>query len=189
MSVCYNRVIDVATIEDATTEPVTLEEVKRHLNMSFDTSGSYSFDDDDTYLTDLITQCREALERYTDCTLAPKILRAQLQNDRGGIYLPYGPIGEIVEILDKDGETIETDDYELRGIIFKELVSPGYADITYNAGYTTLPASLKRALLEEIAFRYAHRGEQQDMATQDQTDISEPVRRLAKPFKRSGWLL
>lgn len=173
----YNALIGINIDTDVTTEPVTLTEVKQHLNMQFDTDESYEFNDDDTYLTDLITECREILEKVTGYSLAPKTITATINNSIGSFELPYGPvIGDITTITDEDGEDI--DDVTVRS--GKIVTCGAYQVVTYNAGYETLPAGLKRALLEEIAWRYNHRGDE---------DIQEPPRKLAKLYKKRTWLL
>jgi uncharacterized phiE125 gp8 family phage protein len=159
----YNDVIEVQVVTDITVEPVTLAEVKRHLELQFDTSGSYDFDDDDTKLTALISQCREELEQYTGLSFAGKTLKAILRNDCGGIEIPFGPVTALTSIKDVDGNTLTaTTQYTVSGNLFKRIDYPGscYLEVNYTAGYTTLPAGLKRALLEEIAFRYTNAGDQ-----------------------------
>lgn len=159
----YNDVIEVQVVTDITVEPVTLAEVKRHLNLQFDTSGSYDFDDDDTKLTALISQCREELEQYTGLSFAGKTLKAILRNDCGGIEIPFGPVTTLTSIKDVDGNSLTaTTQYTARGNLFKWIEYPCscYLEVNYTAGYTALPAGLKRALLEEIAFRYMNGGDQ-----------------------------
>lgn len=159
----YNDVIEVQVVTDITVEPVTLIEVKRHLNLQFDTSGSYDFTDDDTKLTALIIQCREAMEQYTGLSFAGKTLKAILRNDCGGIEIPFGPVTAITSIKDVDGIAIvATTGYTVRGNQFKWIEYPCscYLEVNYTAGYTALPSGLKRALLEEIAFRYVNAGDQ-----------------------------
>jgi uncharacterized phiE125 gp8 family phage protein len=159
----YNDVIEVQVVTDITVEPVTLAEVKQHLNLQFDTSGSYEFDDDDTKLTALITQCREELEQYTGLSFAGKTLKAILRNDCGNIEIPFGPVTAVTSIKDVDGTTLTAvTEYTVRGNQFKWIEYPCscYLEVNYTAGYATLPAGLKRALLEEIAFRYINGGDQ-----------------------------
>jgi len=182
--VSYNAVIDFKVVTDLSAEPVTLVEVKQHLNMQFDTEGSYEFTDDDTKLTSLMKSCRKRLEKYTGVSFGPKTVRAILNNGKGNIELPYGPTVAITAIIDEDGDTIEADDYTLQGIEFKTLKSPCscYVDVTYTAGFTTLPEDLKMALLEEIAFRYENRGTTENK-------LCDSALLLAEPHSRNVWLL
>lgn len=184
---CYTRpiksiVLDVRIVTDLETEPVTLDEVKRHLNMLFDTDGSYEFNDDDVKLTELITECRQALEKYTGLSFGEKTVQAIICNEKSTVHLPYGPIISITTVVDKDGETI--DDPEISGLDFKWIETlNSYMVITYQAGYATLPADLKRAIKEEVAFRYKNQGDHGDEPQ------SASARNLADKHRRVGWLL
>lgn len=161
----YNDVIEVQVVTDITVEPVLLADVKRHLNLQFDTSGSYEFDDDDTKITELIKQCREELEQYTGLSFAGKTLKAILRNECGNIEIPFGPLTALTSIKDVDGNTLTTTtQYTVRGNQFKWIEFPRscYLEVNYTSGYTVLPPGLKRALLEEIAFRYTNAGDQSE---------------------------
>lgn len=179
----YNAVLDVNVTTDLSAEPVLLPEIKRHLNMVFDTEGSYEFNDDDTKLTELITECRKALEKYTGCSFGAKTLQAIIRNEKGNQEIPYGPITSVSSTVTEDGEAIS--DVNVRGIQFKWVESPRscYMHLTYTAGYSTLPDDLKRAIKEEVAFRYKNQGDQPG------DTISESARQLADPYRRTQWLL
>lgn len=185
----YNDVIEVEVVTDIETEPVTLEEAKRHLNLQFDTEGSYEFDDDDVKLTALITQCREGLEQYTGLSFAEKTIKAILRNECGGIEIPFGPITELTSIIDVDGNTLtETTQYTVRGNKFKWIEYPSYCylEVNYTAGYEILPAGLKRALLEEIAFRYTNAGDQQQQFATAEVSLCKSALELAARYKRTS---
>lgn len=185
----YNAVLDFHVITDLATEPVTLTEVKRHLNMQFDTAGAYTFDDDDTYLTGLIKECRQRLEKYTGVSFGEKECRAIIRNDLGGQELPYGPIQSASCALDASGDDLGCT--ELRGILFKWLDSPkgSYIDISYTAGYENLPDDLKRAIKEEVAYRYKFRGDVSQEFANEKPGLCEGAKVLAKPYKRTNWLM
>lgn len=177
----YNAILDVQVITDLTAEPVTLAEVKQHLLMEFyDQSDvpTYTFSDDDNYLNALISQCRDAIERYCGLSMGVKTLRAVIHNGLGGTELPYGPFISAVSVVDGNGDVVSSDDYK---IYAGNLINPCTATVEYTAGYVVVPPSLKRALLEEISWRYNHRG--------DEEGISEPAKKLAKRYRRIGWLL
>lgn len=178
----YNDVIEVQVVTDVATEPVTLAEAKQHLNLQFDTSGSYEFDDDDTKLTALITQCREELEQYTGLSFAQKTLKAILRNECGDIEIPAGPVTTLTSIKDVDGVTLT--DTTVRGNQFKWIEYPKscYLEVNYVAGYSTLPAGLKRALLEEIAFRYNNAGDQD----QAKDTFCKSALELSSRYKRTS---
>lgn len=185
-----NDVIEVQVVTEPTTEPVTLTEAKRHLNLLFDTTGSYEFDDDDTYLTDLITQCRETVEQFIGVSLAEKTLRAILKNECGGIEIPFGPVTAIDDLKDSDAVEITSGNYTIRGNQFKWIEYPRscYIEVNYDAGYDTgtIPKALKRAILEEIAFRYNHRGDETNQFAGDNIGICKAAMELAAPFTRKA---
>lgn len=179
----FNEVIEHEVITDLLSEPVTLADLKRHLNMLFETEGSYEFNDDDDYLTGLITASRKYLERYTGLSFGPKVIVAVVRNELGGVELPYGPVIGITSVKDEDGEDV---DYKATGLNFKRISSPQsrYLQVTYSAGYETLPEDLQRAILEECAFRYSFRGGEEKPEGYCKSSLN-----LSSPYKRSGWLV
>jgi uncharacterized phiE125 gp8 family phage protein len=185
----YNDIIEVQVTAGPETEPLSLDEVKRHLNLLFDTAGSYDFDDDDTYLNALIGECRQAMEEILGIGLALKSYRAILRNECGGIEIPFGPVSTIGDIKDIDGTLlVDGETYQLRGLEFKWIESPVscYIDIEYSAGYSTvnIPKGLKRALLEEIAFRYNNRGDQTNRFAGENVGLSQGAMELASRYSR-----
>jgi hypothetical protein len=178
-----NLLLDFKVTTDLVTEPVTLLEVKRHLNMVFDTDGSYEFNDDDIKLTELITECRRALEKYTGLSFGTKTMQAIICNQKGSMIIPYGPVTSVSSTVDRDGNAI--DDVKIRGLDFKWVESPcsDYMHLTYTGGYAILPSDLKRALKEEIAFRYKNQGDHGD------DPQSQSARNLADKYRKIGWLL
>ena len=191
----YNDVIDVQIVADVASmadEPVTLEEVKRHLNLQFDTSGSFEFDDDDTKLQDIIKQSRELLEQYTGVSIAVKTYRAILRNECGGMGIPFGPIISITDVKDRDGVVLVAGQtYKFIGSLY-EFESPVscYIDVTYTAGYTpaNIPQGLKRALLEQIAWNYVNAGDQQQQFASGSIAICESAIAKAAMYNKRAWV-
>ena len=171
------------TVTELGSEGVTRTEVKTHLNIT-DTGW-------DTEIDGLITQCRMALEAYTGRSLVYKriVLYCELDNEW---WLPYGPVIGIEGVATKeatigsgipDYTTLETG-WEVIGGDFKKFkaLTCNELKITYTAGYTTLPASLKLALLNEIYFRFENKGQTRG------NGICEESRVLADPYRRLEWL-
>lgn len=189
-----NDVIEVQVTTDVANlaaEPVTLTQVKRHLNLQFDTLGSYQFDDDDTLLGELIPQCREAMEQYLGLSMAAKTYKAILKNECGDIEIPFGPVTTVTSVLDKDGNALVAGDtYQLRGNQFKWIESPVscYIEINYTAGYTpaNIPKGLVRALLEEIAFRYNHRGDGTNRFAGENIGLCQGAMELCSRYTRKS---
>lgn len=191
----YNDVIEVqvtADVANLAAEPVTLEEVKRHLNLQFDTSGSYQFDDDDTKLEDLIKQSRELIEQYIGVSMAVKTYRAVLRNECGGQAIPFGPVTSITSVADVDGNILVANQgYKLTGSLHEfQWPLSCYIDVTYTAGYTpaNIPGGLKRALLEQIAWNYVNAGDQQQQFANGSVAICESAIAKAVPYSRRAWV-
>lgn len=191
----YNDVIDIQIVTDVANmvaEPVSLAEVKKHLNLQFDTSGSYEFDDDDTKLEDIIKQSRALLEQYTGVSMAVKTYRAVLRNECGGMSIPFGPVTSVTEVKDRDGVVLVADQtYKFIGSLY-EFESPisCYIEVTYTAGYTpdNIPNGLKRALLEQIAWNYVNAGDQQQQFATGNIAICESALAKAAPYSRRAWV-
>lgn len=177
----FNETIEYEVTVDVEAEPVTRDDLKRHLNMLFETDGDFDFGDDDVYLDSVIKHARESMERYTGLSFAPKTIVAVMRNELGEVELPFGPIVSIDSVKDKDGNTVTG---EIIGRQFKRIASPisSYLEVAYTAGYETLPAPLFRAVLEEAAFRYAHRGDEEN------NGYCKAAMELAAPYKRTSWL-
>ena len=176
----YNAVVDTTITESAPTEPVTRTEAKTHMKVDFT--------DDDTYIDALITQCRGLMEQATGRSLVLKTVVAIVRNELGGIELPYGPVRAISAVVDEEGETLTVDDtYEVQGLMWTTVTSPtsDFTQFTYTVGHTAgnMPVGLKQALLELIAYKYVHRGDE------NETDLLKKLNELAAPFKRQTWLL
>lgn len=204
-----NRIIDIRRTESNPSEPLTLTQVKAHLIITST--------DDDTMLTELITQCRKSVEDY--CAISIVVKTITLIADLCKEWeLPYGPVTGIQGVLTRTGNEgsgpgtyeTQTSGWTTDGDEFLSFspaagggFNPGspftghfqwgpYASpygfginrykIIYTAGYTTVPEPLKLAILNEIAFRYEHRGEGDEF-----NGICLAAQRIAEPFKRMLW--
>ena len=182
----YNLIIDYTdTTGSPADEPLTVQEVKDYLRLEgfIDDSESSSteFDDDDTLITELIQSTRERLELFTGLSFIPKSYEVELTNLAGYIALPFCPINDITSVEDVNGTTLT---YTTSNNLSK-LKTPVQANIivTYDCGYATLPKALKEAMLKEIAYRYEHRGDEEN------SGICQAALNLASPYKEvSTWL-
>lgn len=149
----YNAVLDAYFTDEADTEPVTLDEAKGWLKISDDIT------DDDTVVTELITVARQMCEKYSNISFITRTVKATLRNTLGSISLPYGPHGAIASY--KDYNDTDVSSTIVKGDQFKVLYEPctDYIEVTYAAGYTTLPYDLKRAVLCQVASLYENRGD------------------------------
>lgn len=175
-----NRVISVDRSESSPTEPVTLAQVKAHLIITFT--------DDDTKLTELITQCRKAIENFCHISIVRQTITAVLYYDCPQ-QLPYPPVTDIYSVQTSVpnpgsgpvGYETATSGWEFDGSEFSGF---GVRNrIVYGAGYTTVPDQLKLAILNEITFRYENRG---NNVISD--GLCEAARILAVPYKVMLWI-
>lgn len=183
-----NEFLDIKVTESAPTEPVTLTEVKAWATVDGD-----SFD---TMLTALIIQCRKAIEQKLNVSLVPKTI-VFYANWCTAWELPRMPHAAITEVAIRDGVDSSNDpvytalskgtDWTWEGEISKRLCvyKPGVLRITYTAGYgnsgLVIPDDLKNGLLQEIAYRFEHRGDEKGMK------ISEGAMSFLEPHINYAW--
>ncbi|MBA3674455.1 MAG: phage head-tail connector protein [Chitinophagaceae bacterium] len=140
----YNAVISVVFSDEATAEPILLQEAKDWLRIDVT--------DDDGLITKLIKAARIVCENYANLSFINRTVTAKIHNGLGNFYLPYGPVmGDIVHIADTDD--VELSDYN---------VNDAYADdiiVTYDAGYEVLPENFRTAILDQVSFMYSSRGD------------------------------
>lgn len=139
----YNAVLEVTDVETGT-EPILLPEAKIWCKLDDDTT-------DDALVTRLITAARRICEKHANLSFMAKTITARFINGLGNLRLPYGPVTGAIAYTDFDGAAVT--DYEIR--------NGGKGEITavYTAGYTTLPEEFRTAILNQIAWMYANRGD------------------------------
>jgi len=152
----YNQVFDIADVEGSdmsVTEPVTLEEVKNFCKIDVS--------DDDILIDLMITACRMECEELTNIGFVQRQVIVEQNNGNGGCQLPLGPVGEITNVKDTNGNDLT---YQAAGTKWKQILTPIHERlvIVYTAGYGTLPAELKLALLECIFYRYDERKQREN---------------------------
>lgn len=168
--------VDIA-VTDPTTEPVTLNEAKDWIKIDWV--------DDDAVVNRLITSCREAIENYTNCSLVEKTVTCTV-NLCDYFELPYGPVKGNPTVT--QGENTITDYSKVEGQFMKVCGLRGIHKFVYNVGYENVPARLKEAILNEIAYRYQNRGDQSKDLTLGSTYMCEAALHLCQPYKRMAWL-
>ena len=142
------------------TEPVTLIEAKAHLGVTIS--------DDDARIQALITAARERAESYMQKSLVSQTWSAKFDSFPliDSIRLP-GPLLSITSVgyTDEDGEAQTFTGYTLdaaggRILLDYEAEWPDTRDIenavtiTFVAGYTTVPESIKAAIKLQIELMY-----------------------------------
>lgn len=172
-------------------DPVTLNEIKKQLNLSFETSGSYTFTDDDDYILSLVSLATSMVESYIGQSIRGNTITATLRNDCGGLVLPMTPYSSVTTATDADGNDISAD-IDLSGGIYPILKAPvtDEINIVYQAGwyligtnsYGKLPAEIKQAIIEEATWRYNNRG------SEDAGLGSKQAKSLLSSHIRKSWL-
>ncbi|MGE7777376.1 phage head-tail connector protein [Chitinophaga sp. NPDC101104] len=176
-----NRIKDVKELTSPSAEPVTLQEAKDFLRVSFD--------DDDAVITGMLTGARQLLEKRLNIFLAVRPLKVTFSHD--GCYplqLPYGPIGEITESTFRydwdDTVIITTSQYTVIGDEFKQFKgAPGWWTLTYNAGYQVAPEALKQGILKQVAWMYENRGD-----TTKTGELNTDVLYMLAGYDKNRWL-
>ena len=181
-----------------TTEPITLNEARTHLRIE-PFGYPLRHPDDDFITTLLIPSARAWAELYLNKALATQTITVKLSEFSERIDLPVGPAQTVssVKYLDRNNalQTLSTSVYYVdyfENAIFLEqgqtfpAVSFRENSITieYVAGYTTLPAPIKAAMLLLIGNGYENR--QEDIAgTTKATFNSLPmgVYNLLQPYR------
>jgi uncharacterized phiE125 gp8 family phage protein len=171
--VTVNKIISVSEDFESggPTEPATLQEVKQYLRTqgftADDDSGESEFDYDDDLLTDMITEGRLWVEKFTNIYVVPREITLVLLNQGGNLKFP-GPVTSAIVLTDRYDETIDADSYDFIGADYPvlETVFDERTTAVFNAGYAPedVPTWVKRAILAYIAFHYEHRGDDPDTA-------------------------
>lgn len=169
------------------TEPIALAEAKAWMIVDHT--------DDDALITRLIKEVRTKVESITKASLVEReiVLTIDLVRE---LKLPYGPVRSVDEVLYREGtntdgtadyETLTAaDGYTTDGEDFKLLKSMkcGRHKITYTTGYGTsedpewdcpVPDDLKNGILQEVAYRYEHRGDETNVLSTGGNETVKPI--------------
>lgn len=205
-----NDFIDIDKTESYVgTEPITLAEAKAHCYID----GT----DDDVYVSSLITACRQIVENYCHISIVEKTITVTLEisntistryrpatgalnpSNSGQPYndfeLPFGPVKSVSKItsISSNGvanDLVEGEDYSLKGILYKTLClfgAYGTNILIYTTGYVNVPADLKLAILNQIAFNFEKRGDENKRYNADKPGVCAASRILADKYRRMAW--
>ena len=156
----------VQVITAPTTYPVSRTEAKLHCRVD----GA----DEDTLIDGLIAAANDYVERYTGRSFATQTLRLTHDDFADDLQLPRGPVQSVTHIKYDDiagvEQTLSTDYYTLDNVGHPAwiVLNNGYdwpevldgintVRVTYVAGYTTVPAPVKLAMLLLIGLWYDNR--------------------------------
>lgn len=161
--------IPVTVITPPAAEPLTLATAKAHLRVDFD--------DDDATIGTLITAARLYCERWCRRTFPLATLRYtadRFPGNCGAIRLPYPPLVSVSSIayVDTGGvtQTLAASEYTVDAASQPGRIVPAYSkvwpttrghiadvQVTYVAGYASVPATVQQAILLLVGHWYANR--------------------------------
>ncbi len=148
--------LQIQIIQDLDEEPISLSEAKSFLGIDYD--------DFDNLINMLIESSRVASENVTGLAYGPKIVQVTGNRSTDRNSKEYNPAINytVSATFDDRGDYATTQInriYPIRPYLSNEDWEDenGNIDYRYNAGYTTLPASLKNAILMRVATGFAYR--------------------------------
>ncbi|KSV79572.1 hypothetical protein N185_00150 [Sinorhizobium sp. GW3] len=152
-------------ITPATSEPVTAEEAKRRLHITFD--------DDDADIDLMIKSARDHAEKYCNVRFSSQTVEMKCDGFCDFVRLPEAPVASVTSIayVDTDGndQTLADTVYELRNDGLEVAIVTKYGQqwpairsgsrivVTAVVGYSAAPAAVKHAILLNIADAYENR--------------------------------
>ena len=162
-------------------EVITVAEAKQYCRVTNDV--------EDDLFVDLIAQSREAVEKAANISIIPKAAIVWFNNEAGRFELPFGPVNvESITIYDdnQNGLELTAPTLKIIGSEYPKIVFPLYANLRaeYETGYTTCPAELKTAMLDQINYGYENRG--MDV---DDMGICEKTWRVCQRWTRTSPIL
>lgn len=171
-------------------EPVQLDDVKRRLNMKFDTDGAYEFTEDDVLIVDLIEKAREWCENWAGIAIRERSMVCEIRNECGGVAVPFGPVDSITSAVDSAGNALTL---TYSGDKWRTIVTPyEYIKLTYKSGYAlletnyaALPKDIKDAIIAVAVKLYVDRG---DSTERGAYELSLAKTMLA-PYNKKPWLV
>ena len=140
----YKKIVSQTTLDGL----ITLDELKRHCRVFTDFENSY--------LTSLIPISLDLCQSYTGRMLTTGSAVAVVHSWQSQVLLPFGEVTEVTKlILDGTESTAFTFD-DVSQIIS---INAPYATarIEFNAGYETLPAVVKQAVLVMVNTAFNNR--------------------------------
>lgn len=177
----------IPTVAEDVIYPVTLDQVKAHLRITFM--------DDDEYIGDLIEYCTDGLEQFCHISMIIKTitLDADLVEE---LELPEGPVASVTSVMYRNGAVYEANTgYILSGDAGSFMrFAPGTSGrykIVYVAGPFVQP-SLKLDLLRIIAYCYEHRGDEALSSLQGSIarpqGLDQALELFAAKYRRLEWV-
>lgn len=149
----------IIIMSEAGVEPVSRTQAKDWMRISYNT--------DDGLIDELITTARKHLEKLIGLSLVNKTIKANMELTGNipqvwMVDVPYGPLNCVDEVKYKTGMNswdifTVNEDYEKIGNKLW-FYTAGYYELSYQAGYGSIPADLENDILTLVAWMYENRG-------------------------------
>ena len=174
-----SKIVSYVFSNESSTEPVSLTDTKAHLYID---SGNTDFDAYLSTTQNLIKLCREYVERITGRSLIDRTVTLYIDYE-SEFSIPFNPTTLTSASIKTGINTYETktvnSDYEFENGRFISSFGCQRWKLVYTVT-AAVPYGLKLAVLNEIAKRFEHRGDEvQVLDTND----------LIMPYKDLEWLV
>lgn len=159
--------IETRIITDVSKDWLTTVDVKEALRISYD--------DDNMLLKDIINAARKSIEKYCSISIGTQTLRTTIDCIGWDEYeIPYGPVQTLTTVKIKENNTyVTSNEYTTDGQEYYTFIPylTGRWQLTYSAGYSTIPSDLKNYWMRLVAYYYENRGESQTIPTELRRDL------------------
>lgn len=152
-----NNVLAVEKLSVSSTPVISLADAKAWLKID----GT----DDDAVLQSVIDSVIEGAEAYTCKSIRQAALDVKIEVNDDAVFMPYGPVIGDISVFNSEGQELYAPAKygdSIHGL------TAGVYSFVYNAGWVTVPASLKMGLLRAIAFVYENRGDEDVVINYDE---------------------
>jgi len=174
---------------DIVCEPVLLPEMKNYLKVDFT--------DDDDLIEMLITHARTMFEQETNLAFGEKNIFVWMDVYKDRVSIPYAPLLAINDIFEVDTDGTETAldvaDYFIKNDLIIWINKPslpikldlqvGYDTVGSGDTGQTIPATLKTALMKEVATQYENRSNIERGQVNAMIELSNNSKAILQSYK------
>jgi uncharacterized phiE125 gp8 family phage protein len=164
------------------TRPISFDTVKTHLRLNDESEKSYV----ETVIDDAVNYAESEIQGSLGAqTITATYYEEDVARSGDKLWLPRGPVNSVTSVT-ANGVLQSTDNYELKRVGNWDYLdfSAGANDpvvVVYTAGYSTIPAALRRALLLHIGTLYENR---ESMTRPISYELENGLKRVYEMFRR-----
>lgn len=133
-------------------------------------------DDEDDLIEMIIDESIDQAQEITNSSFSPRKVIATFSSVADEVYLPYGPVIDVLSV--KDGEDDIEFEFENEAL---RIESRGACVVTYLAGYEPVPDGVKLALRKMIASAYDDR---EDAVMGGVSEMPNSSRKILMRYRR-----